>query len=62
MPVKILPDVLHVLYHTGEVLILAQRGDWAACDQALKGLEKAGETSQVYMTILTVLNHIFRTA
>ena len=26
-----------------QVLILSQRGDWAGCDQALKGLEKSSD-------------------
>ena len=28
---------------SSQVLILSQRGDWAGCDQALKGLEKSSD-------------------
>ena len=32
--------------HAVQVLILSQRGDWAGCDQALRGLEKTSEPEQ----------------
>ena len=41
----------------GQVLILAQRGDWPGCEQAVKGLEKVSDTVIQYYNVRIIQSY-----